>query len=137
MKKTSPFLEKWSVNVLWAIVKNVMLIMLKCTVNGISYDKLSQGAGVKVKCLEVFFFGCSRVVDLHHFSSLSCLRIVNQKISRMIGIGTCSTLQELWICEGNIEVSTLCIIYTASSQYFSVTSSTQIVVLVFSIELIN
>lgn len=79
-------------------------LSLQCTVNGLNYDKLSQGAGLKLKCLEVFFFGCPRIVGLSHFPSLSVLRIINQRISRMMGVGSCPSLKELWICEGDIEV---------------------------------
>jgi Leucine-rich repeat (LRR) protein len=84
--------------------ENETILREMCSVNGINYDKLSQGSGTKVKCLEIFFFGCTRIVELHHFSSLSCLKIVNQRISTMKGVGKCSTLKELWICEGDIEI---------------------------------
>lgn len=57
-----------------------------------------------MKCLEIFFFGCPRIVGLHHFPFLSCLRIVNQRISSMKGLSVCTSLNELWICEGDIEV---------------------------------
>ncbi|XP_019851716.1 PREDICTED: leucine-rich repeat-containing protein 9-like [Amphimedon queenslandica] len=75
-----------------------------CTVNGLNYDKLPQGVGLKVKCLEIFFFGCPRIVGLSHFPSLSILRIINQRIFSMNGVGSCPSLKELWICEGDIEV---------------------------------
>lgn len=68
-----------------------------------------------MKCLEIFFFGCPRIVGLHHFPFLSCLRIVNQRISSMKGISVCTSLNELWICEGDIEV---CFYYRDSSFLF-------------------
>ena len=52
----------------------------------------------------MFFFGCSRVVGLSYFTNLRRLCIMNQKIASMIGVGVCHTLEELWICEGEIEV---------------------------------
>ena len=69
-----------------------------------NYDKLINGAGNKIKSLEMFFFGCPRIVGLQNFPNLSCLKVVNQKIGSMRGIESCITLEELWICEGEIEV---------------------------------
>ena len=79
--------------------------LFQCTVNGVNYDKLLHGAGAKVKTLEIFFFGCPKIVGLHHFPNLCILRIVNQKISSMKGIECCGSLEELWISEAEIEVS--------------------------------
>ena len=72
--------------------------------NGVNYDKLSHGAGEAVKTLEFFFFGCPRIVGLQHFPALRCLRIVNQKLPSLLGIGSCPFLEELWVCEGLIKV---------------------------------
>ena len=59
---------------------------------------------MKTQQLEIFFFGYPRIVGLHHFPVLRCLRIVNQKIKSMKGLQCCHSLKELWICEGDIEV---------------------------------
>ena len=79
----------------------------QCTVNGVNYEKLQMGAGSTVKKLEIFFFGFPRVVCLHHFPNLTSLCVVNQKISRLSGLESCMALQELWVCEGQIEVGQL------------------------------
>ena len=72
--------------------------------NGVNYDKLSHGAGEKVNTLEFFFFGCPRIVGLQHFPALCCLRIVNQKLTSLLGIKDCPSLEELWVCEALIKV---------------------------------
>ena len=76
----------------------------QCTINGVNYDKLQLGGGMKVEKLEIFFFGFPRVVGMHHFPNLSMLCIMNQKISKISGLQSCVNLKELWICEGAIEV---------------------------------
>ena len=76
----------------------------QCTINGVNYDKLQLGGGVKVKKLEIFFFGFPRVVSMHHFPNLSVLCVMNQKISKISGLQSCVNLKELWICEGAVEV---------------------------------
>lgn len=78
---------------------------MQCTSNGITFEKLSGGAGLKTKHLDMFFFGCPRIVGLSYFANLRRLCIMNQKIASMVGVGVCHTLEELWICEGDIEVS--------------------------------
>ena len=77
---------------------------IQCTVNGINYEKLQMGGGSKVNKLEIFFFGFPRVVGLQHFPNLTSLCVINQKISRLSGLESCTALQELWVCEGQIEV---------------------------------
>ena len=52
--------------------------------------------------LEMFFFGFPRIVGMKHFPRLTKLCIVNQKITSMKGIESCKSLQELWICEGQL-----------------------------------
>ena len=44
-------------------------------------------------------YGCPRVI-----ANLRRLFIMNQKITTMVGVGVCHTLEELWIWEGDIEV---------------------------------
>ena len=55
----------------------------------------------------MFFFGCPKIVGLAHFPSLTKLCIMNQKILSLVGVGACPNLEELWVCEGEIEVSGL------------------------------
>ena len=62
---------------------------------------------MKAKKLEMFFFGCPRIVGLQNFPHLKKLCIMNQKIGSMAGIRTCPSLEELWVCEGEIEVSSI------------------------------
>ena len=76
----------------------------QCTINGVNYDKLQLGGGMKVEKLEIFFFGFPRVVGMHHFPNLSMLCIMNQKIGKISGLQSCVNLKELCICEGAIEV---------------------------------
>ena len=64
-----------------------------------------MGAGTKVKSLEIFFFSCPRIVGMRHFPSLTVLCIVNQRFSHISGLENCKQLQELWICETQIQVS--------------------------------
>ena len=78
--------------------------ILQCAVNGVSYDKLAVGYGAKVIRLEIFFFGCPRIAGLHHFPNLRVLCIVNQRFGRISGLETCCNLQELWICETQVQV---------------------------------
>lgn len=74
--------------------------------NGINYDKLHQSSyAAKVNKLEIFFFGCPRMPSgMHMFSNLSTLCIVNQHFDEMSGLQECLTLEELWICETQVQV---------------------------------
>ena len=73
--------------------------------NGVNYEKLSHGGGSRLKKLEIFFFGCSRIPKgIHKFYSLFSLCIVNQQFQNIIGLEGCPLLEELWICETQVEV---------------------------------
>ena len=78
---------------------------IQCAVNGVTYEKLALGYGVKVQKLEIFFFGCPRIPSLNYFPNLRVLCIVNQRFSRISSLEACPSLQELWICETQIQVS--------------------------------
>lgn len=79
------------------------VIYSQCISNGINYEKLvEEGCGGKVLELEMFFFGYPRIVGMEYFPNITKLTIVNQKISSMKGIEACMSLEELWICEGQL-----------------------------------
>ena len=44
----------------------------------------------------------NRFAVMKHFPRLSKLCVINQKITSMKGIECCRSLQELWICEGQV-----------------------------------
>ena len=41
---------------------------------------------------------------MHHFPNLTSLCVMNQKVNKISGLENCRLLEELWICEGCIEV---------------------------------
>lgn len=87
----------------WVEITVVSDIYLQCISNGINYERLvEEGCGGKVLELEMFFFGCPRIVGMQYFPNLTKLRIVNQKIGSMKGVDACTNLEELWICEGQL-----------------------------------
>ena len=82
--------------------------------SGCNFERLLEtGRDEKVTRIEIFFFGFPRISGLHHFPNLAVLRIVNQPIRSLSGLESCDRLQELWVCETEIEVS----IYTTLKFY--------------------
>ena len=77
----------------------------QCTVNGLNHGRVEKGGGLKTTVLEIFFFGYSRLVGLHHFPSLRKLCVMNQKIHSLSGLESCRNLEELWVCEGFVKAS--------------------------------
>lgn len=82
-------------------------ITCQCAVNGVTYEKLALGCGTEVRRLEMFFFGCPRITGLNSFPNLRVLCIVNQRFGQISGLDSCRCLEELWICETQVNVSEL------------------------------
>ena len=82
-----------------------------------NYENLERGSGLSVTKIESFFFGCPHIPSgaMLLFPALTELRIVNQKFSHISGLESCVNLQQLWICEGQVEVHTLTSIGTVLS----------------------
>ncbi len=73
--------------------------------NGLQYDKLSPANRNKVRKLEIFFFGCPQIpLGLDQFPNLVMLCIVNQRFGRISHLEAVPLLEELWICETQVQV---------------------------------
>ena len=59
-----------------------------------------------VTVLEMFFSGLPRLIGLKAFPNLIKLVIANQTIERLDGLDSCVNLEELWITECKLKVST-------------------------------
>lgn len=85
------------------------MLVLQCTVNGISYDKV-EAEGPLLESLEAFFSGIPRLTSdlVTCFPNLQCLCIVGQQdliaIENINGLGK---LKELWVAECSIKVNIL------------------------------
>lgn len=75
-----------------------------CAINGVNFENLERGSGLKVTKLESFFFGCPHIpTGISFFPALTELRIVNQKFTHISGLECCVSLKQLWICEGQVQ----------------------------------
>ncbi|XP_014670685.1 PREDICTED: leucine-rich repeat-containing protein 9-like, partial [Priapulus caudatus] len=77
-----------------------------CISNGIPYKILKEEEVFHAKFLEAFFtcFTLSQMQYLECFPNLTTLYLVGQSMPRIRGVETLRLLQELWICEADLEV---------------------------------
>lgn len=79
---------------------------MQCITNGVNYEKLKDGSGIGVKRLEMFFSGFPEIVGMSYFPNLVTLCIVGQDtLEKIEGLESLIHLEELWICEANVQVS--------------------------------
>lgn len=61
--------------------------------------------GAQVEKLEMYFGGMPALIGMKYFTSLTILRIFEEDITNVKSlIEVASTLDELWICEGQLKV---------------------------------
>ncbi|VDM26462.1 unnamed protein product [Toxocara canis] len=74
-----------------------------CTANGLDIASLKNDAD-QVEKLEMYFGGMPVLVGMKYFTSLKILRIFGQDVASVKPlIEVASTLEELWICEGQLK----------------------------------
>lgn len=71
-----------------------------------NYEKLKDGSGKGVQKLEMFFSGFPEIVGLCYFPNLRSLCLMGQDTLQHIeGLNSLVHLEELWICDANIQVN--------------------------------
>ena len=75
--------------------------------NGVTFEKIKK-EGAHVDALEVFFSGFPRFIPQMStsFPNISILRIVGQEITSIEHVSTLLNLQELWVVQCKLTVST-------------------------------
>ena len=69
------------------------------------YERIKNGENKHVHKLEMFFSGFPDIVGMSNFPNLLVLCVIGQDTLRTIqGLEPLVQLEELWICETNVEV---------------------------------